>query len=484
MWNYQSKFQRKAKSEAKDTFDKLDSNLNPNVILIGILFENDKDSKPVFLEPQNCGYSPDSFLEVKDQVKRLDSLDKKKSLDFGDFVTKKEKKLRLKRGLIKNAVQTVLKREDENREIVSFCSWPVIVQGYMVCTILQFDRKTFNSYYALKKNQVEDVIIATSLLDAIVIEYLERCSKTLTKPSHGSGQAIIDSDHDEIILNAGKNLMYTPAWVGGKFEGLHGLFNTCNIISSLRYEGKEGTGSMLIAKRGHPNIKIIIELSSPVRMRDYRAVRKLIELSSNKFYLLSNSAYIYGLGKLTGSYDQNAENLFLINFTEDFIWELVHANNVMMLVKYGHPELPRMKIDKEWFKVKVRQIFPGIDSDSIETLKTLLLEAIDQKRGTIVVVSTGAQKEADRILNQCTRIKPVELTPETMRRVTAIDGAVIIDTKGICYAVGVILDGLASKKGDPSRGARYNSAIRYVENSKYPCFAIVVSEDGSINFIF
>jgi DNA integrity scanning protein DisA with diadenylate cyclase activity len=456
MWNYQSIFQRKAKSEAKGLFDKLDSNLNPNVILIGILFEDDKDSNPVYLEPQNCGYSPDSFLEVKDHVKRFVSLDKKKSLFFGDSVTKRERKLRLKRGLIKNAIQTILKREDEKREIVSFCSWPVVIQGYMVCTILQFDRKTFNSYYALKKNQVEDVVIATSFLDAIVIEFLERCSKTLTKPGRGSGQAIIDSDHDELICKAGKNLMYTPAWAGGKFEGLYGLFNTCNIISSLRYEGREGTGNMLIAKRGHPNIETTIELSSPVRMRDYRAVRRLIE----------------------------SENLFLINFTENFIWELVHANNVMMLVKYGHPELPRMKIDKERFKVKVRQIFPGIESDSIEILRTLFLEAIDQKRGTIVVVSTGAQEEATRILNQCTKIKPVKLTPEIMQRVTAIDGAVIIDTKGICYAVGVILDGLASKKGNPSRGARYNSAIRYVETSKYPCFAIVVSEDGSINFIF
>jgi DNA integrity scanning protein DisA with diadenylate cyclase activity len=484
MWNYQPKFQRKAKSEAKGIFDELDSNLNPNVILIGILFEDDKDSNPVYLEPQNCGYSPDSFLEVKDHVKRFVSLDKKKSLFFGDSVTKRERKLRLKRGLIKNAIQTILKREDEKREIVSFCSWPVVIQGYMVCTILQFDRKTFNSYYALKKNQVEDVVIATSFLDAIVIEFLERCSKTLTKPGRGSGQAIIDSDHDELICKAGKNLMYTPAWAGGKFEGLYGLFNTCNIISSLRYEGREGTGNMLIAKRGHPNIETTIELSSPVRMHDYRAVRRLIELSSNEFYLLSNAAYIYGLGKLTGSYDQDAENLFSINFTENFIWELVHANNVMMIVKYGHPELPKMKINKERFKVKVRQIFPGIESDSIEILRTLFLEAIDQKKGTIVVVSTGAQEEATRILNQCTKIKPVKLTPEIMQRVTTIDGAVIIDTKGICYAVGVILDGLASKKGNPSRGARYNSAIRYVESSKYSCLAIVVSEDGSIDFLF
>jgi protoheme ferro-lyase len=45
------------------------------------------------------------------------------------------------------------------------------------------------------------------------------------------------------------------------------------------------------------------------------------------------------------------------------------------------------------------------------------------------------------------------------------------------------LDGLASKKGTPARGARYNSAIRYAETSHYPCMAIVVSEDGSIDLV-
>jgi DNA integrity scanning protein DisA with diadenylate cyclase activity len=67
--------------------------------------------------------------------------------------------------------------------------------------------------------------------------------------------------------------------------------------------------------------------------------------------------------------------------------------------------------------------------------------------------------------------------------ITAIDGAVLIDPTTTCYAIGVILDGLASNKGTPSRGARYNSAIRYVETCKYPCLAIIVSEDGSIDLV-
>jgi hypothetical protein len=91
--------------------------------------------------------------------------------------------------------------------------------------------------------------------------------------------------------------------------------------------------------------------------------------------------------------------------------------------------------------------------------------------------------ESRRLQNQATVINPVKLTPQIMKVITAIDGAVLINSGSTCYAVGVILDGLASPKGTPARGARYNSAIRYVESSEYACMAIVVSEDGSVDLL-
>lgn len=69
-----------------------------------------------------------------------------------------------------------------------------------------------------------------------------------------------------------------------------------------------------------------------------------------------------------------------------------------------------------------------------------------------------------------------------MSLVTAIDGAVLVSPDATCFAIGVILDGRATPKGNPARGARYNSAIRYVE-SQNQSLAIVVSEDGGVNLI-
>jgi len=50
--------------------------------------------------------------------------------------------------------------------------------------------------------------------------------------------------------------------------------------------------------------------------------------------------------------------------------------------------------------------------------------------------------------------------------------------------IGTILDGIKSKKTNMSRGARYNSAIRYIESQKSKhkrTFIVVVSEDGYVN---
>jgi DNA integrity scanning protein DisA with diadenylate cyclase activity len=198
---------------------------------------------------------------------------------------------------------------------------------------------------------------------------------------------------------------------------------------------------------------------------------------------LSDSDYVYGLGKVAGLYDYRAEDLFVIRFTKHYTWELLHVDHLMMRVAYGQPELPRLRMDKLKFASDVKRIFPRTTPMDIVQLWELVAEATRQKQGTTVVVSTGAQEEARRLCNQATVIEPIELTVQMMKLVTAIDGAVLIDPQSVCYAIGAILDGLATDKGTPSRGARYNSAIRYVESSKHPCMAIVVSEDGSIDLV-
>lgn len=101
-----------------------------------------------------------------------------------------------------------------------------------------------------------------------------------------------------------------------------------------------------------------------------------------------------------------------------------------------------------------------------------------------MVISAEAAAELTRLKNQATPIEPCVLTPKLLGHLTGIDGAVLVGTDGFCHAIGVILDGQATSKGDPGRGARFNSAIRYVESAKgrgISTMATVVSEDGGVD---
>ena len=104
----------------------------------------------------------------------------------------------------------------------------------------------------------------------------------------------------------------------------------------------------------------------------------------------------------------------------------------------------------------------------------------------MLVITPAAAAEATRLGRQPMPIEPCRLTPEMLRPLTEIDGAVLLDDRGVCHAAGVILDGIASENGTPSRGARYNSAIRFTDTLKQrdagPCLTVIISKDGTIDY--
>lgn len=89
---------------------------------------------------------------------------------------------------------------------------------------------------------------------------------------------------------------------------------------------------------------------------------------------------------------------------------------------------------------------------------------------------------------------------ETINRMAAIDGAILVDYDGLCYSYGTILDGKAVVDGSVDRGARYNSTNAYVKSQRSNCFlnwyrliakkhglsfiGVTKSEDGMLNVFF
>jgi hypothetical protein len=277
--------------------------------------------------------------------------------------------------------------------------------------------------------------------------------------------------------------MRTPALVVGKPQAADGFFHTCHRISTTHYEGREGSGTMLVAAERHANVRLEMTLRSRIDLHDHRAVRKVLEMTGDGLAMVSDSAVLLGLGRMGDGYDRSSESVFEVIFGSHAAWTFGHAQAVLMSVADGSPRLPQGELDEDEFRRVLGAAFGEPSDLEYGRLWNVALEAARQRRGTILVVAREAAAEASRMGGQALALHPIALTPERVRLLTAIDGALLVDLAGRCHAAGVILDGRASRRGDPARGARFNSAVRYVDASESPCVALVISEGGSVDLV-
>jgi hypothetical protein len=480
MWHNQTLFRVAAQLAADGIFLGLDKNLKPEVIIAAFNKPAQKDDYILILEPAIFNFNFSCFNNFLLQVENFEKEEAIRYKASGHLSENERHERIVQQQILRQNIEVLLNEfnlEQHNNRL-TFSACPVWINDLLVFVTLHFDREAFCSHYKLPPSNTRQTHTpAISFLDATVTEFLNDCVKALHEPEFASGKSILDRDYSEVLRAAGKRFMYTPA------GSSHGLFDACNAISALKYEGSEGVGAMLLARRNHPEIYQLLTLDTPVPLRDYRSVRKLLELAEGSVRLLSDAVNVYGLGSLMPGHDFNKGEIFLINFTKHYTWEFVHAGQVMMKAAYGVPSLPKGQLDEPKFRSGLYQTFPELPEEDAQKLWLLMNEVTKLRHGTIVVITEGAEEEAKRLENQSFKITPMAMAPSFIRQLTQIDGAMLLDTHGNCHAIGLILDGLASEHGNAARGARYNSAIRYVETSTHACLAVVVSDDGLINLI-
>ncbi len=352
----------------------------------------------------------------------------------------------------------------------------------------KFDRKILDSYY--KMTDDIDVQIK-SIIDAIIsetVKYIDQCTVNFI-----GGRELTNKSINDLLKDAGKALMSSIL----DDEMLINPFAKLSKISSLSYEKAFSNGKILLLKPNaitdvinSSHIKLLLTFEERISLSSYRHIRKLLELSKKDIYLLSDGEYIYSVIQFTEeSYTlDKTRHYFIIEFNTYYSWQLNHNNNKLMQVTNEEVFIPKPKISYFNFSAEFKKVFPDVEIKKILNLYKLVLEALKQVKGTIIVISKNARSEAFRLRNQGFIINATFLNVSTIKSITSIDGAVLVDVEGFCHGIGVILDGVATEKGDPSRGARYNSAIRYVEtiahNQQYSdCLTVVISEDGDVDII-
>jgi hypothetical protein len=487
MWGYQSHFRFKFEYLMDSVMKELGVHqAGGKCLLVGAKIPGADVHHDVCVEPEDGQWPLALFAELPASIEEIVKTHPLQNMFYSDEATMRDRPENMRRDSVRQAVQAALVYYDAKEGVRSFEGAPAPVGGYYVVPILQLPNAIFERFRSLREPVTDGYFTGIpSLIHAAVKQVLSEAYDELLRPDPGRYISGRSASPGEIVRRAASNFMYTPGIaIGDKSYGGPNLFERFNLISSLMYEGAEGKGRMLLANPDGGAVDVALALAEPVPFREPRWSRKVLQMASSETALLANCESILGLGNVSQGTDPWAtQNVFEVEFHDHYHWSLSCGDEVLLVSRYGAPSLPQERFPSVRLVDTFQRLFPEATAEDIDSFTALFDVAVEQQHGSMLVVARDASEEATRLRGQGTRIAPTKLTPELYRRVSNIDGTIIIDSKCICHAVGVILDGPANELCTPSRGSRYNSGIRYVAASTTPRLAVVVSDDRTVDVI-
>ena len=260
-------------------------------------------------------------------------------------------------------------------------------------------------------------------------------------------------------------------------SGFH-LLDELTAQSALKYEHRANQGCMCFqADASHADLAL--KLQEPVYITQRRNLRKLLEASNKRWPLMSDSIRVFGM--------QNRQPLgsFMARFVSDRVWQFCYGS--LLEIRNGVPRSFVSQLSVQQVKRELSERLPRDAAINYARISDVLNSAVQHRHGAATIITAEANAERERLVSTATLIRPTVFRSELASRVSTIDGALLIDLNGVCYAMGLIVDGDAGAiAGDPSRGARYNSLLRYVgarRDCGQMCVAVVISEDGDVSWI-
>lgn len=487
MWEYQPHYRYDVERRMNNVMAELGiEDPGAECLLVGATVPGESKPHDVCVEPEDGKWPLELFDGLLAAIEAEVREHPLQNMYYGDEPSMRDKPENIRRDSVRKAVQAALATYDSDNEVRSFAGRPAPVEGYYVVPVLQLPEAIFHRFPPLNEPITDGHFHGSpSLIHSAVAQVLNEAYDELLRPDPGRLLSGRSRSAEEIVRRAAADFMHTPVLaIGTRNYGGADLFERFNLISSLMYEGTEGTGRMLLTNPSGSAVDVHLELSEPVPFRQPRWARKVLQMASAETALIADCENILGLGTVTDGVDPMAtQDVFMVEFHDHFHWSLCCGEQVLLVSRYGVPALPQERFPRNRLVDTFRRLFDEATDDDVDAFTALFDTAVAQRHGSMLVVARDAADEAERLRGQGTRVAPVKLSPSLYRRVSDIDGTIIVDPHCVCHAIGVILDGPARPECTPSRGSRYNSGIRYVRASEVPRMAVVVSDDRTVDVI-
>lgn len=395
-------------------------------------------------------------------------------MHYGDPRHHTRKHRWLRERLRGTALIQALEESSGESNVAYFAGLPATVDDLQVYPVVLVDRAMYEASPRIKR-VIEQFDMSHSLVESVVERIIRLASRALYIPD----ETELGSDTIEIVRGAAAEFVHSillcaDYWFGYSSDRLLGT------VSALPYEGRQGQGTIIIAKKDHPNVDVAFKLRSPVELTNARAVRKLLEASAGPDHVLSDGESVYGFGSIASDYEAESESIFEVVVEDRAAWSMRHNGTPLIAFRDGEARIPEGKIDVEHLADLISRV---LRRPNVARLIELASRMSENEHGAMLIISSGAVDEAQRLSPQAWVVESTGLSDELILQLTKIDGATLVDENGDCHAIGVILDGKANGTGEAARGSRYNNASRYLDGAPPPAVVVVYSADGSIDIL-
>lgn len=470
LWDGQARFRRSLEQVANDVLDAAGVDLDPRAFVVALPLESDGE---VMVEPQR-GHFDRSVLKLASTLatRRFNKLVREGDLDEDNAAHLAALESLTRRRAVADKLNAAARASGR----VHFVGLGVTIGDHLVFPALALQADPWNELPQLNDDATDPFLTACSFQEAVVTTVLDVASRELDRQTPGH---IVRADTEAVLRAAADSFVSAVVARTGQ-DNAFGAMQAFDAVAATRYEGRAGKGSLVLAPADDDTLTRIITLEHPVPIGRTRGLRKILELSGPGLHLLCDGREVYGLGSVDAEKDTDT---YEVRISGDGSWELWVGDEPYLRIDNGIPAMPRDLLDEDEFAVTVDRVFPDVSARSAHFLWRVAVACSHQPHGTMLVVHPEADEEAARLLPQGYAITPTRLSDRALEAATSIDGAVLVSPDGRCHAVGVILDGLATGTGDPSRGARFGSAIRYLAGAGKGAMVIIVSEDGRIDLL-
>src|SRR5919206_1566482 len=217
MWGYQPHYRIHVKVAAEFALKRLDTRLDPDAFLVGILDEARPNRYPACVEPEDEHWiESQAFNDTLELAASLRETYPEAQLLQSHPLAQQRQDAFLHRRSIRDAILQIVERhpaKPANRSF--FVSIPTLVEGYLVSAVLSVETHILNSYHRLALDRVHiheyrTMPVARSLIDAVIDELLYQAADGLLRPDPG-----LDSEGpeaEETIRSAGRRLARNTAF--------------------------------------------------------------------------------------------------------------------------------------------------------------------------------------------------------------------------------------------------------------------------------